>query len=823
MLAAALEAIDAGESIDVAALCAQHPHLSDSFQAALSRLGHLPTMHRAAVADAPDPMAGVLLQRRYLVEERVGSGAMGVVYRALDRELHRHVAVKILRPELVVGEKLDQRLAREGEVLAGIRHRNVVTLYDRGQAPDGRAFLVMELLRGKSAAQVLAETGEEFDPSSQRELSARERLEEFRNSLGDGAVSSDSDIRQVVRWAAEAAAGLHAAHSAGVVHRDVKPSNLFVEHDGRVVVLDFGIVSMGSHLTVGADGSPLGTPAFMAPEQLDVGREHDRRTDVYGLSATLYHLLTGAAPYSGAPQQVLSQLLRSDPRPADTRRLGLPRDLVAVLEMGMARDLGRRYPSAMDLREDLLAWLDFRPVKARRVSRVAVWSRRMVRSPFVRGMAAVALLSAAGVGWWVWQDRVQQAEVAERVEMEAEWSELFRQVPPALLVAPPSYRESSAVTSDSGVRERLDRMVALGVNPETSLALRYLLRSDAGEFEAAAADMDRLAALGGAEYCVEAAAALREGRLPDRALRSRSAPEYEALADRLACGVSALRALEPTPAWVVTLFDHAGAGADGLASLMAVAEMLRIGGMQPQDRAESSRALLDRVEGLRGKLGDSAILCHVRGNLLVQGRRLVEAFESAREGLGMAPVDGALAVLVGNTCAELRRLDEAERLLNDALRLQPKSITAHMSLFEIQLAQSRVSDAEATLAATPFPKSLFADRRQVRAEALLAYCRSLSAEDEDTRIAFAERARSGFRRLRQRGKAREFAEVACDIFVDSTPDLLTELLEVWRESPVEVWHLRQIPLLLKGPLNELQVELLSEVVRAQAIDLAKRG
>lgn len=342
LLERALDLQEQGQPVDVAALCAEHPRLASSVAAALARVPELARMHvESAQADA---FLGRLLARRYRLEERVGSGAMGVVYRGFDLALDREVAVKVLRPELLVGERMDVRLAREGQVLAGIRHQNVVTVFDRGQAEDGRTFLVMELLRGHNASRLLRSLAEAHGGP----VNGMARAVAFRDVLGIDVAVGEGDVRQVVRWIVAAADGLQAAHASGVVHRDVKPSNLFLERAGRVVLLDFGIVSSGGHGTLGSDGSPFGTPAYMAPEQVR-GTELDHRTDVHALAAIAYRALTGRPAFAAKeiPQLVSAVADSLPPRPGEL--VSVPGPVDDVLRIGLAKSPEDRFATAVEL------------------------------------------------------------------------------------------------------------------------------------------------------------------------------------------------------------------------------------------------------------------------------------------------------------------------------------------------------------------------------------------------------------------------------------------------------------------------------------------
>src|SRR5690606_29711279 len=179
----------------------------------------------------------------------------------------------------------------------------------------------------------------------------------------------------------DVAAGLGAAHAQGVYHRDVKPSNILIPTDLRAVLLDFGIAARAGDPSLTAGETALGTPCYMAPEQATGGQRSAATIDVYGLSATLYHLLTGKAPFDGDAAQVVARLQREDPLPPHVVRPDLPRDLAAIVEKGMAREPRHRYATIRELEADLRAFLAHRPVSARPLSRIARAVRRSRRHP----------------------------------------------------------------------------------------------------------------------------------------------------------------------------------------------------------------------------------------------------------------------------------------------------------------------------------------------------------------------------------------------------------------------------------------------------------
>jgi serine/threonine protein kinase len=276
-----------------------------------------------------------LLGGRYRLGAPLGRGGMGTVYEAVQEGLGRKVAVKLLDARLAEDRQQLERFRREAEVVAALGHPNIVQVTDF-QYSETEPFLVMELLRGESLASLI-----------QREA----RLPGAR----------------VAFIAAQVLSALAAAHRAGVVHRDIKPDNVFLLADAAVPdtvkVLDFGIAKLAPFSSIGdqakltGTGAMLGTPAFMAPEQARGAPDVDARADVYAVGATMYQALTGTLPYQ-APSipALLFAIVEQTPPPLGELRPDLPSELVAVIERAMSKDRTARFADADEMRRALAPW-----------------------------------------------------------------------------------------------------------------------------------------------------------------------------------------------------------------------------------------------------------------------------------------------------------------------------------------------------------------------------------------------------------------------------------------------------------------------------------
>ncbi len=269
----------------------------------------------------PGPAQGLgEIAGRYRLEEEIGRGSMGVVYRAHDRVLERRVALKELPGHLAHDHRLAQRLQQEARALARLNHPNIVQVYDFLNQ-DGRGWIAMEWVEGGDL--------------------------EGHLSTGDGV-----DLRTGISLAIPMAEALAYAHRRGVLHRDFKPVNVLLSTDLGPKVSDFGLAKLAHSSVQTYVGAVLGSPAYMSPEQVS-GREADQRSDIYALGATLYRLFTGRRPFEGDTASVLAQHLTQPPVPPRDVNPALPAELDRLLLTLLAKDPGQR-PSTM---EDVVAAL----------------------------------------------------------------------------------------------------------------------------------------------------------------------------------------------------------------------------------------------------------------------------------------------------------------------------------------------------------------------------------------------------------------------------------------------------------------------------------
>jgi hypothetical protein len=333
----------------------------------------------------------------YEVLGELGHGGMGVVYKAWQSQLRRLVAVKMLHPGVQPGAEPLRRFRIEAEAVARMQHPNIVQVHGVGDH-EGRPFLVLELIDGGSLA---------------------DRLGGKPWPAPDAAALLEDLARAV-----------HEAHQHGIVHRDLKPSNVLLPR-GTLgpKVTDFGIAKLlDTETQQTKTGQVLGTPCYMAPEQ--AAGQHKLigpATDVYGLGATLYELLTGQPPFQGeSDAAVLDQVRNREPAPPRRLLKGVPRDLETICLKCLSKEPHERYASADDLAEDLRRWRQREPIVARRPGagkKLLLWARRRPTAAFA-ALLLVLLLAVGGVAGsvsWMLRKKIDElGQLTQKVEGEEE-------------------------------------------------------------------------------------------------------------------------------------------------------------------------------------------------------------------------------------------------------------------------------------------------------------------------------------------------------------------------------------------------------------------
>jgi hypothetical protein len=296
---------------------------------------------------------------RYRIVGRVGKGAIGIVYGAVDEIMDRQVAVKVLMADLESDPETRARFYREAQAAARLVHPNIITIFDIGEA-DGCSYMVMELLRGCP-------------------------LPDYLKLAGIG-------IERKLDLMIQLCEALSVAHAGGVFHRDIKPGNLFVQHDGLLKVLDFGIARLASS-NMTASGFIVGTPDYMSPEQAR-GKTVDCRSDIFSAGGVFYFILTGRKPFDAADlPAVLQKVEREDPLPL--RESEAPVPLARVVAKTLAKEPERRYQQCQDLLTDLLRFKRYYENETRRMAERARALYKGIESLLVSTAAAERALGMA--------------------------------------------------------------------------------------------------------------------------------------------------------------------------------------------------------------------------------------------------------------------------------------------------------------------------------------------------------------------------------------------------------------------------------------------
>lgn len=277
---------------------------------------------------------GLVLDGRYRLERPLAEGGMGSVWVGHQIALQREVAVKLLR---VGGDSLRERLRREALALAAVHHPSIVQVFDYGETEGGAPYLVMELVRGEPLGQRVVRGGP-FEAAA------------------------------AVQLALPLLEGLAVAHQAGIVHRDIKPENVVLSTSAAGVqakLLDFGIarVARGGEARITADGGLVGTPAYMAPEQVR-GLEVDARADVWGMGALLYEVVSGRPPFGAEDVVAVIRRVLDEPPPFPRDARGLDGRLWSILMAALRKEPGDRTPSVLAFRDALAGWLEARGLPA---------------------------------------------------------------------------------------------------------------------------------------------------------------------------------------------------------------------------------------------------------------------------------------------------------------------------------------------------------------------------------------------------------------------------------------------------------------------------
>ena len=471
----------------------------------------------------------------YQIVREIGRGGMGVVFEGVHESLGRRVAIKVMPSPMMDAEKHVARFKREASSAAKLHHTNIVSVYGVGEEP-GLYYYVMDYIQGTSLSNALFEFKHPSNESSFRpwqqtpqgstrtsvsnsgqstqlvntrrdetgsfevhqnqdtqtyvantaipdhtvEMSAAQPIKVITRE-DKSAVSNTSKIRdsRYFQWVAEKGAdladALSYAHSFKFLHRDIKPSNLLLDQKGGIWITDFGLVKDESNeLNLTKTGDVIGTPQYLAPESLE--GKYDSRSEIYCLGLTLYEMVTLESAYQGnSPAEIIRAIATESPLPPRKLNPNIPLDLSTIVAKAISRDPASRYPTAEALRDDLLAFVDDRPIQARRPSpleRVVRWARRNPLPAVLSAVSAVLLTLVAvvaSIGYWTTMDALaKEAEKSRRLTEEQKISKKATQ---------------DAIANLQAMREQYDRAeanISVTMDVFESFIGRYVGKDDSG-------------------------------------------------------------------------------------------------------------------------------------------------------------------------------------------------------------------------------------------------------------------------------------------------------------------------------------------------------
>jgi tetratricopeptide (TPR) repeat protein len=648
------------------AFSARFPHLAPDLLEALEAaedLDGLRAREPESVADAPDRLGP------FRVEGELGRGGMGVVLIAVEEPLGRRVALKLLPRTLLSSPSSRARFHREAVLASRLEHPGICTVFGAG-VTDDQPWIAMRLVEGRSLADSISAAR-----AAGRTVAALERAPD-----NDGP-------RAVAGCIALVARALAFAHARGVLHRDVKPSNVIVTTDGQPVLLDFGVAidaeSDAPGLTL--TGEMAGTPAYLAPELIGGERARpDARCDVYALGVTLYECLTLRRPFAAPTRDALYRAVLAG-APVDVRRTSaaIPRDLAVIVATALARDPERRYDSAEALAFDLEAFAAGRSIAARPagpVERIVRWARREPKQAGFAAAFSLAALSLAVVGGVL---------IASREDVRAgQRAQRARELESAMI-------DAYAAIGDAHAKDAVPRFAAIleldPGNAEASVGIIFAQLRER-EYEQAQALLrdapnspafDRLRAM-----------AQRQAPPAEDAAWLESASAFELFVDGEALRLESEQ-LPPTErprVWrsALTRFDEAVVRTP---QARAIYHQMRA---WTASNLGDERATRSACTALAALWPDSARSLYQSGAALCEldpQRALVLLRRSAE----LDPSRAATFQCIGMAHFHLGRFEEAKAPLRHALELDPLDVPAHNSLAVVHMSLGCADEARGEL------------------------------------------------------------------------------------------------------------------------------
>ena len=426
----------------------QYPSLAEDIEELLTSVAMIEELKKQgnSVSDSlKSEMKQILKLERigdYRIVRELGRGGMGIVFEAVHESLGRRVAIKVMPNRKFDDPKYLERFKREAQAAANLHHTNIVSVFGIGQTGEHH-YYVMEFVDGQSLSSILAD----LNGMNETQTEDKKNSETYPGPLNSAGPTSSAinqlnkvrptDLfespRQRFRWAAhvglQISEGLAYAHILGTLHRDIKPSNLLVDKNKTVWLTDFGLVKNISNQTITKTGDIVGTPQYMSPESFE--GQYDERSETYCLGLTLYELITLKPAFENASTpELIRQITTTSPpvpRKIDPR---IPRDLNRIVQKAISREPSYRYQTADEMGDDLRAYLEDRPISARKISMTENLYRWSIRNPLSACLAlsTALMICAIAVGATALLRTTNQAlqESRNQADMAEHQNRLFR-------------------------------------------------------------------------------------------------------------------------------------------------------------------------------------------------------------------------------------------------------------------------------------------------------------------------------------------------------------------------------------------------------------
>jgi eukaryotic-like serine/threonine-protein kinase len=464
-------ALRQGQKISIAEYQARYPELAEEIDEVLSSVEMIEQLKSASDTATNnrrllDDVSKLENIGPYKILREVGRGGMGVVFEATHLTLGRHVAIKVLPTPLINGDSVVERFQREAQAAARLHHTNIVSVFGASEGP-GYHYYVMDFVDGQPLNVVIDQmrTGKKVADV----VNVSDSTSITRMTHGE-----QTHYRWAARLAAQMADALSHAHACSILHRDLKPSNMILDTSGRVWLTDFGLAKDGTHQKdLTKTGDVIGTPQYLPPESLEL--QYDIRSETYGVGLVLYELIALQPAFTGAsPAELLRAIASRSPQPIRKVVREVPVDLATIIDKAIAREPLHRYQTAAELQRDLMAFVEDRPISARRLAFWETGYRWAKRNPLAASLSATSALllvlvaASASVGYFLTTTALRkEAQTSQSLRLQQEQTERAKQEAENNFLAMKSQydrAESNVALSLEGFDEIFQYLVSRGNN-----------------------------------------------------------------------------------------------------------------------------------------------------------------------------------------------------------------------------------------------------------------------------------------------------------------------------------------------------------------------